>query len=112
MQLDEVAKILGINEQEVENAFNQARNELADDGLMNRREGWPPGMLPPDGSPPEGLPEGMERSAGRRFPEGMEPPVRGRLPEPLLARMAEILNIDQQELADAFTQVQGTGSNE
>ncbi len=97
MDFDGVAKILGIDPQELENAYIQARNELADSGLM----GPPPGGFPEGmGPPPEG------------FPEGMGPPMGGPLPEPLLARMAEILKVDQQELADAFAQVQGSANTQ
>lgn len=35
MHLDEVAKILGIDQQELENALIQAQNELADSGPPN-----------------------------------------------------------------------------
>ena len=103
---DEVAEILGIDQQEVENAFIQAQNEFFNSGSFAPREDWSSDNLPPDRVPPEGFPEGMEPS--ERLPEGMTPTVGGSLPEPILTRMAEILNIDQQTLEDAIAQVQST----
>lgn len=82
MHLAEVAEILGINQQELENAFTQARDELGDGGLPASPRERPPDGPPPDGSPP-----------------ATEP-----LPEALLAKMAEILGIEQQKLEDAFAQ--------
>ncbi|MFC2013774.1 hypothetical protein ACFLU8_02705 [Chloroflexota bacterium] len=40
----------------------------------------------------------------------MGPPTGGQLPEALLAKMAEILNIDQQTLEDAFAQAQSANN--
>jgi len=98
MPLDEVANILGIEQQELENAFNQARNEMGNGGLLSPPGEWAPDSQPPDGSPPEGLPRGMEPPAGRA------------LTEALLARMADILNIDRQMLEDAFAEAWSTDS--
>ena len=61
--------------------------EMADSGHMAPREERPPADdTPPDGPPPEGLPGRIEPAAGRP------------LPEALLVKMAEILNLDQQRL--------------
>jgi hypothetical protein len=99
MHLDEVAEILGIEQQELENALTQARDELGDGGLRVLPEEWTPDDPPPDGSPPEGLPGSMGPPTGRP------------LPEALLARMAEILNIDQQTLEDAFAHAHNTDNS-
>jgi hypothetical protein len=98
--LDEVAAILGIKPQELEDAFNQAMSEMFGEGQMpsgeNIPEGTPPEGTMPEGEPPEGkLPEGTP-------PEGQP----GMMSEELLARVAEILDIDLETLQDAFTQVQ------
>ncbi len=98
MPLDEVAKILGIEQQELENAFTQASNEMGEGGFLAPPGEWAPNGTPPDGSPPEGLPRDMEPTA----PEA--------LPEALLSKMADILNIDQQTLEDAFAQARSTNS--
>ena len=99
MPLDEVTEILGIDQQELENAFTQAREEIVDSGHLNPSGEQLSNNPLPDGSPPEGLPRGMEPPAGRQLPD-----------EALIARMAEILNIDQQSLEDAFAQAQSTDS--
>jgi len=98
MPLDGVAKILGIEQQELENAFTQASNEMGEGGFLAPPGEWAPNGTPPDGSPPEGLPRDMEPTA----PEA--------LPEALLSKMADILNIDQQTLEDAFAQARSTNS--
>jgi hypothetical protein len=101
MPLDEVAKSLGIDQQELENAFIQAQNELGDGGFVappgESAQGSPPDRLPPEGE----LPQHMEPPETRP-PRGEEPPKGKALPEAILAKMAEILSIDQQTLEDAF----------
>jgi DNA-binding transcriptional MocR family regulator len=84
-----VAEILGISQQKLEDAFAQAQSEMAASRPGNEQ---PP--FTPRGEPPTGVPS-----------EGM-PPAQG-FPTDLLARVAEILGIEQQTLADAFAQVQG-----
>ena len=106
MNWSEVAEILGIDAEEVENAFLRARSELAEGSSFAPRT-----KESPDGSlrervPPERLPEGKEPS------EGMRTPVGRQLPEPILAKMAEILSIDQQQLEDAFAQAQGESNTQ
>lgn len=83
-----VAEILGISQQELEDAFAQTQSEMAASRSGNEQ---PPAT--PRGEPPTDLPS-----------EGM-PPAPG-FPTDLLARVAEILGFEQQTLADAFAQVQ------
>jgi hypothetical protein len=107
MNLDKVAEILGIDQQEVEDAFTQARSQMADDTFLAPREerssseeGW----SPPEEWSREDSPFG--ESPPEWPSEGRGSPAGGLLPEALLARMAEILNIGQQTLEDAFAQAQ------
>ena len=103
MPLDEVAEILGIEQQELENAFIQASNETGEGGFLATPGEWAPNGTPPDGTPPDGSPPD-------RLPRDMGPTAPEALPEALLSRMAEILNIDQQTLKDAFAQARSTNS--
>ena len=89
-----MAKILGIDQQELENALIRAQNQLADSGLMAPSGERLADRPLSDRSPPERLPRGIGPSVGRPFPEA------------LLARMDQIPNIDQQRLEDAFDQSQ------
>jgi hypothetical protein len=84
-----VAEILGISQQKLEDAFAQAQSEMAESRFGDEQQPGPPGGEPPTGVPSEGM-----------------PPAQG-FPTDLLARVAEILGIEQQTLADAFAQVQG-----
>lgn len=97
MNLDKVAERLGIDSHDVEDAFNQAQEELFNSDSFNKREG-----LPSDGTLPEGFPE--------EKPEEISPQRNFKLPESFIARMAEILNIDQQTLNNAFTHSRSTDS--
>ena len=108
MPLDEVAKILGIEQQVLENAFIQASNEIGEGGFLAPPGEWAPNGTPPDGSPPDGIPPDGSPPDG--LPRDMEPTAPEALPEALLSRMAEILNIDQQTLEDAFAQAWSTNS--
>jgi len=92
MNLDEVAEVLGIEQQKLEDVFAQAQSEMRANMSGN---GQPPAT--PRGEPSTGVP-----------PAGMSPGPG--LPDDLLARVAEILNIDQQRLEDAFAQAQSTDS--
>jgi hypothetical protein len=84
MPLAEVAEILGIDQQDLENAFATAQNEVAGNGMP----------VLPDESEPDGTP-----------PQGDSPPAREQLSDDILSRVSEILGIDQQDLEDAFAQV-------
>ena len=92
--LAKVAETLGIDQQGLEDAFAQAQSEMA--SMFGDRQSP---NTPPNDGPPEGMP-----------PEDMSPgdmPLGLGLPDELLARVTEILGIDQQELEDAFAKVQG-----
>jgi len=107
--LDQVATILGIETTELEDAINQAISEMFAEGEMPSAGDMPAGTPPegtmPEGEPPEGGPPEGE------FPQGTPPQGQmGMISEELLARVAEILGIDQQTLEDAFTQAQETTS--
>jgi hypothetical protein len=88
--LDEVAGIIGVEPEVLQDAFAQAMSEVFEDSQ-------PPDM--PEGPPPEGTPPDMQGGP----PSGQD----GMMPDELLARVAEILGIDQQVLEDAFAQVPG-----
>lgn len=85
----QVAAILGISQQKLEDAFTQARSEMQ----ANMPENTQPPSVPQNAAPPAGTPPtGMTAGPG--------------LPSDLLAKVAEILGIDQQTLEDAFAKVQ------
>jgi uncharacterized protein (DUF2126 family) len=99
--LARVAEILGIDQEQVADAFEQAQSEMME-GMPG--DGQPLGATPPEGMPPEDMsPEDM--------PSGGMPPGLG-LADDLLARVAEILGIDQQDLADAVKQAQSEMTDE
>ena len=79
MPLAEVAQILGIEQPKIEEAFAQAQSELRETPQQ-------------DGTPQDRDPQ--DRQAG------------GLMNDELMARVAEILGIEQQRLEDAFAQVQ------
>jgi hypothetical protein len=97
--LAKLAEALDIDQQTLKDAFAQAQSEMQASMPENTSlPGTPPDATPPEGIPPEGMPpEGTP-------PEGMSPGPG--LPSDLLARVAEILGIDQQTLEDAFAAVQ------
>lgn len=85
----EVAEVLGIDQQKLEDAFDQARSEMqANMSGDEQPPSAPQNASPPEGTPPEGMPPGPGFSGD------------------LLARVAEILDIDQQTLENAFAKVQ------
>jgi hypothetical protein len=103
--LARVAEILGIDQEQVADAFEQAQGEMTESMPGDRQ----PPSTPPNDGPPEGMsPEDMP-------PEGMPSedmsPGLG-LPDDLLARVAEILGIDQQELSDAVEQARDEMADE
>lgn len=117
--LARVAEILSIDQQTLEDAFTQAQSEMA----SVSGEGQSPGTFsddgPPEGTSPPDMPsEGMspEDMPSEDMPrEDMSPedmPLGFGLPDELLARVAEILGIDQQELADAVEQAQSEMAGE
>ena len=115
MNLDKVAEILSIGPQEVEDAFIQAQEEVFGSDSSNKREGWSnPEGLPSNGRPTNGFPgerpEGIDPPDGTEFPEKQLPRSNMGLPKSLIARMAEILDIDQQTLNNAFTQARSNDS--
>ena len=115
-----VAEILDIDQQDLADAFEQAQGEMIED--------MPEDMLPPEGTSPEDTPRDGEplgdMPEDTQPPEDMSPedvPEDGMLPgdmsqggmpsgiglsEELLARVAELLDIDQQKLVDALEQAQ------
>lgn len=101
-----VAEILGIDQQELEDAFAQAQSELVASMPEDRQppRGMPPGDMPSEDMLPEDMPP-EDTSPGDMPPGGMSPGMG--LPDDLLAWVAEILGIDQQELADAVEQARG-----
>ena len=101
-QLAQVAAILGIEEQTLKDAFNQAMSELGDQGMPTPPEisGTP--------TPPTDTPPAMdENGTPVPPPDGQLPPGMGvpGLSDELLAKVASILGIDQQTLKDAFAQL-------
>jgi hypothetical protein len=107
IDMEELGRILGIEPEKVEAAFRQAMEETFS------AAGTFPGEDVPDRQPPEDFnreppgfdgerPEGMledERPEGR---SGRQPGI----PEEVLTRVAEILNIGLQELEDAISQLE------
>jgi hypothetical protein len=94
--LDEVAGIIGVEPEVLQNAFAQAMSEVFENSQPPSGEGMPEGP-PTEGTPPE-MPD---------IQDGPPEMQGGMTSDELLARVAEILNIDQQELEDAFAQAQG-----
>jgi len=88
----QVAAILGISQQKLEDAFAQARSELGNKGLPTTPGGTGQPIPPSDNQTP--APSGKEGSPS--------------LPKDLLAKVAEILGTDQQTLENAFAKVQGS----
>jgi uncharacterized protein (DUF2126 family) len=104
-----VAEILGIDQEQVANAFEQAQSELATMSGDRQPSSAPPGDGPQEGTSPPDMPsEGMPSED--MFPGDMSPGFG--LPDELLASAAEILGIDQQELADAVEQAQDEMASE
>lgn len=105
-----VAEMLDIDQQDLADAFEQAQSEVMGDMPEDMQlpedmspEDMPEDMQPPEGMPPEDMPEDMPEDGmppGDMHQGGMSPGMG--LSEDLLARVAEILDIDQQELADAI----------
>lgn len=119
--MEELAGMLGIEAEVLEDAFSEAMSEMTDADMMPSGDGGP-GMTPPgdgempdmespdfefpDTEHPEGTVPDTEFPGGER-PEGMSPDGRSfGMSDEVLARVAEILNIDEQELKDAYAQLQ------
>lgn len=80
--LARVAEILGVSQQELEEAFSQARSEM----IKNRGDNFPPPGM--QGGPPGDIP----RTGG--------------VPPQLVKRIAQILGIEEERVADALAQAQ------
>jgi len=96
-----IAAILGIDQQKLENALIQARSELGG----NKTFSPPAGAMPPSSTPPAGtvMPSLPANATGQ--PQNGAP--QAAMSNELMAKLASILNIDQQKIEDAFAQAGG-----
>ena len=106
IDMEKLGGILGIEPEELEAAFSQAiRDAFSSDGTFPREDvtgGQPPGDFngePPEfsGEPPDDMPDGERPEGGFERQPG--------IPEEVMTRVAEILNIDLQELENAISQL-------